>query len=693
MKRYFEISTHALVITAFLALAMTGRLDAPSIVSFSVAVMWSLYRTMRGRPALLTTGVTFYLSCAYIVFFVFDSLILSRSFIAATIHMVLFLELAKLHQKKSDRDYFYLIVLAFLMVLAAASLTVDISFIATLLLFLIALVATLMSFDIVRSQRSSATETHSSPVSLTGISVWATAWIVVLGTGLFFLIPRIGTGYFSRAAVPPVLLSGFSDNVRLGEIGRIKLSSAVVMRAKRVNGRPSSGLKWRGVALDRFDGRSWHKTDTSRDEIRPAEGGLYSIQPLEHSGDGVRYDILLEPMSTTTLFGPYHVRSVTSRQDSISTDHDDSIFIRVQQQRRIQYQVLSEIPNRNRAAAATPPLDMARYLQLPENLDARVTVLARDITKGATTPMEKVSSIETYLRRNYKYTLDLTWPPGQQPLRTFLFDAKTGHCEYFASALAILARAAGIPTRLVNGFQMGEFNPVGSDYIVRESDAHSWVEAYIPGRGWTEFDATPLDMRPMDNGWAVQLGHYVDAMELMWSSYVLVYDNESQWQLFRKAQERVQDFQADFRSGADDWSLGLRRFGDRMSKAMRVVVEAAWFWVLVLAAFIGTAAFRNRRFLRTQWRIWQLRRGTGVADADVVARLFHRAAKLAEQRNPTRLPAQTWREWALGLQDSSRRTILMSALTVFERSTYGHEHASDADFTILENAIKQLKEM
>src|SRR4029077_12064180 len=117
-------------------------------------------------------------------------------------------------------------------------------------------------------------------VSLTGISVWATAWIVVIGTALFFLIPRLGTGYFSRATVPPVLLSGFSDNVRLGEIGRIKLSSAVVMRAKRVNGRPTSGLKWRGVAFDRFDGRSWHKTDTSRIEIQPAEGGLFSIQPL-----------------------------------------------------------------------------------------------------------------------------------------------------------------------------------------------------------------------------------------------------------------------------------------------------------------------------------------------------------------------------------------------------------------------------
>jgi Domain of unknown function (DUF3488). len=154
MKRYFELSTHSLVMAAFLALAFTGRLDMPSIVIFSVGILWSLYRTWKQLPALSNAQGIFYLSCAYIVFFVADNLVISRSFIPSTVHMVLFLQLAKLHQKKTDRDYFYLIILAFMMVLAAASMTIDLSFIATLMFFLISMVATLMSFEIVRSQGS-----------------------------------------------------------------------------------------------------------------------------------------------------------------------------------------------------------------------------------------------------------------------------------------------------------------------------------------------------------------------------------------------------------------------------------------------------------------------------------------------------------------------------------------------------------
>src|SRR4029453_19143173 len=173
----------------------------------------------------------FFISCAYIAFFVSDSLVISRSFIPATIHMVLFLELAKLFQEKTDKDYLYLIILAFLQVLAASSLTIDISFVATLFLFLVALVSTLMSFDMYRSERNSAARAQQIAMPLGGLSIWATIWIILTGVGLFFVIPRVGTGYFSRAATTALLLSGFTESVELGEIGQVKLSTAVVMHA------------------------------------------------------------------------------------------------------------------------------------------------------------------------------------------------------------------------------------------------------------------------------------------------------------------------------------------------------------------------------------------------------------------------------------------------------------------------------
>src|SRR5262245_47879564 len=119
MKRYFQISCHALIISAFLALALTGRLDLPWIAIFSLGVIGSAYRAAKGTRAPLSGRTAFLLSCGYIAFFVVDSAIISRSFIPASIHLVLFLELVKLYQRKTNKDYLYLIVLAFLQVLAA----------------------------------------------------------------------------------------------------------------------------------------------------------------------------------------------------------------------------------------------------------------------------------------------------------------------------------------------------------------------------------------------------------------------------------------------------------------------------------------------------------------------------------------------------------------------------------------------
>src|SRR2546422_11568326 len=174
MRLYFQISCHALMITAFAALALTGRLDYPSIVLFTAGMLGSVYRTLKGLPEPLSARWAFVLSCVYILFFLFDMMILSASFIPASIHLVLFLQIAKLYQEKTDRDYLYLIILSFLQILAASSLTIDISFVAMLFLFLVALVSTLMSFDMYRSQREKIPDPQRVTVPLSGMSLWAT---------------------------------------------------------------------------------------------------------------------------------------------------------------------------------------------------------------------------------------------------------------------------------------------------------------------------------------------------------------------------------------------------------------------------------------------------------------------------------------------------------------------------------------
>ena len=310
MQRYFQISIHALLVSAFVALALTGRVDRPAILLFATALALSIYRSVKGLPALLTLRSSFVISCGYIAFFVFDTVVLSGSFIPATIHLVFFLEVAKLFQEKTDKDYLYLIILALLQILAASSLTIDISFVATLFLFLVALTSTLMSFDMYRSERKAAVETHDVGAPLGGMSLWATIWIILTGAVLFLAIPRVGTGYFSRVDTPALMMSGFTDAVQLGDIGHVKLSSAVVMHARQISGIPFAVLKWRGISLDMFDGRHWFKTDRKRFPIEETPDGEYWVHPLGGSGNAARYEILLEPLGTPALFGPHQIRSL-----------------------------------------------------------------------------------------------------------------------------------------------------------------------------------------------------------------------------------------------------------------------------------------------------------------------------------------------------------------------------------------------
>lgn len=698
MKKYFQISCHTLIITAFLTLAITGRLDFPTILLFTTCWCISLYRTFVGLPALLSGRGAFLLSCGYIIFFLLDSSVVSRSFIPASIHLVLFLQLAKLFQEKTDKDYLYLIILSFLQILAASSLTIDLSFVAAFFLFLIALVSTLMSFDMHRSERNSVKPAEQVARALGGMSLWATVWIIVTGLLLFVIIPRTSRGYFTRAAAQPLLGSGFTDSVQLGEIGQVKLSTAVVMHARPISGTPFAVLRWRGVALDRFDGHNWVKTDRKRSIVQAAPNDQYPIRRVLRPRDSARYEILLEPLATNTLFGPYQIRAISGRVQGVDYDSDDSVYVRFPAPRRLQYQVLSEVPDRSRMLdnppdgdGQLPPAVSARYLQLPRGIDPRIAQLANEITAKGKSTLEKATLVEGYLKRNYGYTLNLTWKPGAQPVSTFLFESKVGHCEYFASSMAILLRSAGIPTRLVNGFLMGEYNPVGHDYIIRESDAHSWVEVYIPGHGWLEFDPTPPDPNRPEVNFAMQISHYLDAMELFWNSYVIVYDSTSQLTLFRSAQDRVQLAQATFREKSDEWLVQIQSLSDHFSARVTRFVNTSAFWAASFLLIAVGTAFKYRRPLRTQLRIWRARQEKGTVSDDVVEELFYRAAHLAERQVPKRRPAETWREWIFGLPDPNRRSILTKALEIFERSKYGRIPVSAEDFTLLEQAIRKLK--
>lgn len=145
-----------------------------------------------------------------------------------------------------------------------------------------------------------------------------------------------------------------------------------------------------------------------------------------------------------------------------------------------------------RAASPEYPLEIRRrYLQLPDELPARVRTLAKEITSGVDNPYDKAKAIESYLRNNYPYDLQIPAPPPDQDVADyFLFDLKRGYCDYYATAMVVLARASGLPARFVSGYSSGSYDALAARYVVRELNAHSWPEIYFPKIGWIEFEPT-----------------------------------------------------------------------------------------------------------------------------------------------------------------------------------------------------------
>jgi len=145
-----------------------------------------------------------------------------------------------------------------------------------------------------------------------------------------------------------------------------------------------------------------------------------------------------------------------------------------------------------RATSDEYPEDILdRYLVLPRSVPGRVRRLAEDITRGQTNPYDKAKAIEIYLRANYPYDLEVPAPPPDQDVADyFLFDLKKGYCDYFATTMVVMARAAGIPARFVSGYSPGAYDAPNAQYVVRELNAHSWAEVYFTDIGWVEFEPT-----------------------------------------------------------------------------------------------------------------------------------------------------------------------------------------------------------
>ncbi|MBI2821249.1 MAG: DUF3488 domain-containing protein [Acidobacteria bacterium] len=543
-ERLFKISSYGLFASGFTALATTGAVELTGVVLYGLVLLSSWW--WEERRSLLPLRVQNLLILAYLGFYLVDLVYVSRP-VLATVHLVFFVSAIKLFSQKEPRDYLFLDLFSLAQLLIASTFTINILFVVEVFVFALFGIACLLLHEVFAARRSFRSEVVASD-SFWGAGsffVHVTSMTVVLcllSVPFFLVLPRL-PGNFLRGVPRGATLSGFSDHVQLGDIGRIKLNSAVVMRVK-VN-RPlaeiPASLKWRGLSLAHFDGSGWTR-GVEGYSVRPNASGGYRVAVERYrSGDLLQQIFVTQPGTPAVLFHAPRLISVSNEVQGLVMDAAGNFFYRKPRYSGGKYTLFSSLggdPPGQSAGGWLQPALAGRYLLLPE-MDPRIGRLARQVTAQERDALEKARSLERFLKSNYSYSLDINMPRGVDPLPYFLFDVRAGHCEFFASAQAVMLRALGIPARVVNGFRRGEFNRWGRDFIVRQSDAHSWVEAYFPGTGWVEFDPTPPEPESASPAWMATLGHLFDAVDLFWTTEIVSYDFWKQMSFFRSFRQQL----------------------------------------------------------------------------------------------------------------------------------------------------------
>lgn len=524
----FRLATYLLALDGLAALHMAGLIGTPGSAAVVGAIAASWWRDRAGArlgaaPRLHQAVIVLAAAASAL-----DLLYLAESLLDGFVRLLLFLLLYRLFTRRSLRDARDVGFLSFFMLVAASSVTFDVEFLLVFLVFLVLGVWAFMLHHVLSESarfaglgtRATAERAPLGP-TLLGLSLAASGATLAITALFFFVIPRVGQAALPLRARLGAMVLGFSDRVELGAFGEIASDPSIIMRVRFPEG-PSapdrlSSLRWRGIAFDHFDGRAWKAVGVERSTVSRS-AGQFAVSRFRGAGPFVVQEVYLEPTGTDVIFAAPRVLSVDLPAPSITVDDMGSLSVPTPSA-RLRYVVYSELeppPGRARSGdGATLGADeRERYLQLPP-LSPRVADLARTATAGGRDPYAAALRLTSFLSRQYRYTLTLSRPTEPGPLEEFLFVRRSGNCEYFATALAVMLRTLGMPTRLVNGFQRGEWNPYGRYFMVRQRDAHSWVEAYVDGLGWVTLDPTPR--ADQTAAWGPgRLSFYLDALRLRW---------------------------------------------------------------------------------------------------------------------------------------------------------------------------------
>jgi transglutaminase-like putative cysteine protease len=562
---------------------------------------------------------------------------------------IVLLQVVKLYEQRANRDYAQLLVLGLLLMVAAAINTTSLAFGVILIFYLFLSLYCCLLFYL-KSETDAAITAMSLPHeklssstlrqdqryltrSMRRIAGLVAAVAIFFAVAVFLFFPRsTGSGFFGGRQTREQAVTGFSSEVSFQQVARIAQSNEIVAYARIwKNDQPVAGtdtLLLRGMTLERYNGgaenargQKWEWNHERIDEVpHPTDNSAATSlrdDPVPPGIDLWRQNITLRPTGTPVLFalaGPISIR--TQRHTRVDfSPASGTMRSPAAMMDTLNYEVVStnnlELPPDTSTPALMFPspdeqiLAFARRPEVSGSNAAGSLAGQRHSFPGNVDPLdgEIAANIEKYLRTHFTYTLDLTDArriEGRDPIVAFLYDLKRGHCEYFAGAMTLMCQSLGMQARMVVGYKCDEYSAVGDQYIVRQSQAHSWVEVRSAD-GWKTFDptsGTPADLASRFGGRFWQpLEHVVDYLQFAYASRIIAYDNEDRKNLIETAESAMSRATADSRSfynQVGEWNMSVR-FWKISSTVIGAIV-----WLAILAVLAAVAAFLTER--------WRLRR-------------------------------------------------------------------------------------
>jgi protein-glutamine gamma-glutamyltransferase len=581
-QQQFVAAGHLLAAVGVCALATTHEV-APGYVAAGLGGLgWGAWREWRGRRE---GGISERAANACMLAALLLSLapVVLRGVpaVRAIAEFLLVLTGLKGAARKQDRDWLQILVLSFFQLLSAAALTVEPVFAVLFLAYLLLAPCVLVLFQLRRELGAFPSVHRLDEEPFVELSLFrslasTTAILFVSTLVIFIVFPRVGAGYFAAPFAGGQVLTGFSEEVGLGSVAALKQDDAVALRV--TVDRPEllqTERYWRGAALDYFDGRNWRRRPRELHPLVRPQPGVFTSLIAAPRRSVVRQEVILEPQDSAALFIAGTPLEIRGRFSEVSIDVNGNLRVIRPTGVRTRYEVLAALQPRR-----TPPT--ADALALPP-LDQRIVDLARSQVADTSGDAARAEALLRFFRRGFEYTLEPGDPGSQDPLARFLFQTRRGHCEYFASAYAVMLRAVGIPSLVVTGYAGGEWNPYGQYFLIRQSDAHSWVEAYVDGT-WRTYDPTPAAV-PREPGLRRQMAEAIDALQMRWYRYVINYSLEDQAEAALSVRDASQRL---WQNLSHDWwtSFGADRNGARESRipwgtaalVLTLTAIAAWAW-------------------------------------------------------------------------------------------------------------------